>query len=285
MAAKDLLKLKRPSIFWSSCATHTIKLMLQEIGNQPKLKGVIEKAKSFTIFIYAHHKTLSLMRKFTKKRDIVRPGVTRFASAFLTLQSLMEKKNELKAMVASVEWSESKHGKSAKGKATKNIALSHSFWGGVSLCLNVFAPLFKVLRLVDGEQKPSMGFVYGEILKAREDIKKVYKNQEIYYRPILEIDRKGRERLDSPLHLAGYLLNPYYTYVDLTIANDVMVMNGFIECVEIMYENNVELQYKLINEEFPKYLKKEGAFGKPIALKGCSQDNGNYQSGKKLSCH
>ncbi|XP_024195944.2 uncharacterized protein LOC112199119 [Rosa chinensis] len=134
MAAGDLMKLKRPNIFWTSCATHTLNLMLQGIGNQPRFKGVIERAKSFTIYIYAHHKTLALMRKFTKKRDIVRPGVTRFATAFLTLQSLMKKKNELRAMITSDEWNESKHAKSVKRKAAVNIALSASFWNGVSLC-------------------------------------------------------------------------------------------------------------------------------------------------------
>jgi hypothetical protein len=116
MAAGEMLKLKRPNMFWTSCATHTLNLMLQGIGNQHKFKVVIEKAKALTIFIYAHHKTLALMRKFTKKRDIVRPGVTRFATSFLTLQSLMEKKNELRAMVASDAWDQCKHSKSVKGK-------------------------------------------------------------------------------------------------------------------------------------------------------------------------
>jgi len=98
MAAKDLLFVKRPNIFWSSCATHTLNLMLEGIGKMKNFKGCIDQAKSLTIFIYSHHKTLSLMRKFTKKRDIVRPGVTRFASSFLTLQSLYEKKEQLRAM-------------------------------------------------------------------------------------------------------------------------------------------------------------------------------------------
>ncbi|KZV55498.1 hypothetical protein F511_38876 [Dorcoceras hygrometricum] len=85
MDAAKLMKKKRPVIFWSSCATHTINLMLESIGKLQKFKKVIDQAKSFTIFIYAHHKTLSLTRSFTKKRDIIRPGVTRFASTFLTL--------------------------------------------------------------------------------------------------------------------------------------------------------------------------------------------------------
>ena len=30
-----------------------------------------------------------------------------------------------------------------------------------------------MLRLVDGEEKPSMGFVHGELVKANDDIKKI----------------------------------------------------------------------------------------------------------------
>lgn len=44
-----------------------------------RFKKILDQAKKLTIFIYSHHKTLDMMRKFTKKRDIVRPGVTRLA--------------------------------------------------------------------------------------------------------------------------------------------------------------------------------------------------------------
>ena len=82
MAAAKFLKSKMPNIFWSSCATHTINLMLESIEKLPRYKKTIDSVKAFTIFIYAHHKTLSMIRSFTKQMDIVRPGVTRFASAF-----------------------------------------------------------------------------------------------------------------------------------------------------------------------------------------------------------
>ena len=78
--------------------------MLESIGKLLKFKKVIDQAKILTIFIYAHHKILSLMRLFTKKRDIVRLEVTRFASSFLTLQSLMEKKAQMRTMFTSSEW-------------------------------------------------------------------------------------------------------------------------------------------------------------------------------------
>nr|GEV46214.1 ribonuclease H-like domain-containing protein [Tanacetum cinerariifolium] len=141
MGAAALLKVTRPKIFWTSCATYTINLFLK-VGYDEK---ILDQAKKLTIFIYSHHKTLALMRDFTKKRDIVRPGVTRFTSSFLTLQR----------------------------KATYATVLSTTFWACVSLCLKVFTPLVKVLRMVDADWKPSMGFVYGEMIKGKEEIKGV----------------------------------------------------------------------------------------------------------------
>ncbi|GJZ32827.1 hAT transposon superfamily protein [Tanacetum coccineum] len=63
MAAAQLLVTKKPNIFWTSCAPHTIDLMLEAIGKEGKFKEWIAKAKTLTIFIYAHHWTLALMRK------------------------------------------------------------------------------------------------------------------------------------------------------------------------------------------------------------------------------
>ncbi|KAF7139183.1 hypothetical protein RHSIM_Rhsim07G0175200 [Rhododendron simsii] len=242
-----------------------------------KFKGVIEKAKAFTIFIYAHHTTLALMRKATKKRDIVRPGVTRFAASFLTLQSLAEKKEALKVMVTSNEWGQSKWGPSStKGKIPYATVLSISFWNGVSLCLKVFAPLVKVLRLVDGD-RPSMGFVYGELQKAKQEIIEVCKSKEALYKPILDIiDKKSQGRLDSPLHLTAYLLNPFYFYKDQTIQNDSSIMEAVVECVERFYPEDVDAQDYVINKELLMYKNKVGMFGKIVAVKRCEANNDNY---------
>lgn len=116
MGAKKLLLEKRPNIFWSSCATHTINLMLQGIGNMPRFKKVIDQAKAFTIFVYGHTRTLECLRHFTKGREIIRPGVTRFASAFLTLNSILEKKDQLRNMVVHNRWDTLKDVMSKKRK-------------------------------------------------------------------------------------------------------------------------------------------------------------------------
>jgi hypothetical protein len=93
MGAKKLLFAKQPHIFWTSCGSHTINLMLRGIGSLPRFKKVLEQAKSFAIFVYGHTRTLGCMGHFIDGREIIRPGVTRFASAFLTLTSILEKKD------------------------------------------------------------------------------------------------------------------------------------------------------------------------------------------------
>ena len=35
-----------------------------------------------------------------------------------------------------------------------------SFWKSIAYILKIFGPLVRILRLVDGEKKPAMGYIY-----------------------------------------------------------------------------------------------------------------------------
>ncbi|XP_066353938.1 uncharacterized protein [Miscanthus floridulus] len=282
MGAKKLLAEKRPNIFWTSCATHTINLMLQGIGNIPRFKKVIDQAKAFTIFVYGHTRTLECLRHFTEGKEIIRPGVTRFASAFLTLNSMLEKKDQLRKMVVHSRWDTLKDVKSKKGKDATATILSPTFWKDVKLCLSVFEPLVKVLRLVDGDVKPSMGFLYGELLKAKREIKEAYGNVETRYKEVIAIiDKKMKGRLDSPLHLTAYLLNPYYSYANPSIFDEPTITEGFISCVETFYNDDEDKQDQTANHELKKFQDREGPFNKKLA-KACEKYDYNPASWWRL---
>uniref|UniRef100_A0A0E0CBX8 Uncharacterized protein n=1 Tax=Oryza meridionalis TaxID=40149 RepID=A0A0E0CBX8_9ORYZ len=142
--------------------------------------------------VYSHHKTLALMRKHTKKRDTIRPGVTRFALAFLTLQSLIEKKRELRAMALSVEWDCGNNApalKKAKGKIATSTLMSRTFWNDVSQCLKVFEPLVKVLHMVNSDE-------------AKKEIMVAAKNLENTYNPIFEHIAK---KMEDAFHVQGWI--------------------------------------------------------------------------------
>jgi hypothetical protein len=278
MGAKKLLAEKRPHIFWTSCAAHTINLMLQGIGNLARFKKVIDQSKAFTIFVYGHTRTLDCMRHFTEGKEVVRPGVTRFASNFLTLNSMLEKKDQLRKMVVSSKWDSVKDVKSKKGKDATETILSPTFWRDVKLMVAVFEPLFKVLRLVDGDLKPSMGFIYGELLKAKREIKKVYGNDEDKFKDVIAvIERKMAGRLDSPLHMTAYLLNPYYSYTNPSIFDEPKRNVAFIACVEQFYYYDEDKQHQAANIELKKFQNRDGPFSKKLAR---SYEDFDYNPGR-----
>ncbi|KAK2634767.1 hypothetical protein Ddye_029559 [Dipteronia dyeriana] len=132
-----------------------------------------------------------------------------------------------------------------------------TFWNGVTTCLKVFAPLVRVLRLVDGDQKPSMGFLYGELKKVKEEIKLALKSNDNAYQPIIDIiDSKAKDLLDTPLHLMAYLLNPFYLYEDPSIGTDGDIMDAIHtkkrNRLDVDRLNNlvyVQFNAKLINKQ------------------------------------
>jgi hypothetical protein len=133
--------------------------MLEDIGKQEWIKNTIEHAKSITKYIYNHSWVLSLMRKNTQNRELLRPAITRFATHFLTLQSMASQSSNLQKMFASNEWNESQWARKPDGKDTKKKVNDPRFWRKAAEIVKIAEPLVKVLRLVDGE-KLALGFIY-----------------------------------------------------------------------------------------------------------------------------
>lgn len=126
MAAAKLMALKRPKLFWTSCAAHTINLLLQDIGKLKPIKSAISLGRQLSIFIYGHTISLDMFRESTKElnsHELIRPGVTRFATAFLSLESILEKKNQLRVLFTSAKWVATKLASSAGGKQVKLLHL------------------------------------------------------------------------------------------------------------------------------------------------------------------
>ena len=114
LAASTFLKAKLPNIFWNGCAVHCIDLMLEDIGKLPSVESTIALARGVTVFLYAHTRVLDLMREFLGK-DLVRSGITRFATAYLNLKSMLDNKKELHKLFRSDQMDEMGYLKKVKG--------------------------------------------------------------------------------------------------------------------------------------------------------------------------
>ncbi|KAL6321733.1 hypothetical protein AAG906_031247 [Vitis piasezkii] len=105
-----------------------------------------------------------MMRWFNGQKELLRSTKTRFATAFITLSRLHEQKNNLKKMFTS------------------------------------FGPLVRVLRLVDGEKKAPMGYIYEAMNRAKDTIVRSFNGNEEKYKEIFNIIDK---RWEIQLHRVG----------------------------------------------------------------------------------
>ena len=108
-----------PHIYWTACAAYCIDLILEDFGKRKKIKEVSETAKKITQFIYNHNWVCNYMKKFTEGRDFLRPGITRFATNFIAIESIVRHRIGLRNMFESEGWLASKYGRATSGPAVK----------------------------------------------------------------------------------------------------------------------------------------------------------------------
>ncbi|CAN1756390.1 hypothetical protein LINPERHAP1_LOCUS6126, partial [Linum perenne] len=178
-AAEAKLMEKRTHLFWTPCAAHCLDLMLEDLEKKLSIhKTTIAKGRKITNYIYGRAMLISMLKEFTKGGDLIRPAVTRFATAYLTLGCLSEHKGDLMSMFSSETWRKSTFSTTRAGKRIQGITLDSRFWTSVLTCLRAAMPLMKVLRLVDSNGLPSMPFLYLELNQAMEKIKSNFSNIE-----------------------------------------------------------------------------------------------------------
>ncbi|XP_059072695.1 uncharacterized protein LOC131873658 [Cryptomeria japonica] len=191
VAAGKLLMERHPSIFWSPCAAHCVKFMLEDIGKIAWIRTCVEKAKNICKFVYNHAWVLNLMRQYTGQKELARLGITRFATNFITLQSLIRSKATLRRMFVGEEWTSSSYATSAAGVDVADYIFDEpGFWTPCAEIVKFIEPLVVLLCVVDGE-KPAMGYIYEGMDRAKEGIRSAYEGDESKYRPIWDIiDRR-----------------------------------------------------------------------------------------------
>ena len=265
-AAGRMLTIRYPHLFWTPCAAHCIDLILEDIFTIPRFKNCINNAMALNSFIYSKCGMVNMLREFTSHKELVRPAKTRFATAFLTLSRICKQKANLFRMFTSQRWITSPYYKEPNGKKIASIVMMPSFWNSVVRSCKVAGPLVGVLRLVDGENRPPMGYIYEAMDRAKEAIAAAFNKNEARYQEYYDIiDNRWDIQLHQPLHAAGYYLNPEFYYKNPEIEKDKEVSVGLYKCIERMIAD-VSVQDK-IGEQLEIYKRAEGLFGLPMAIR------------------
>uniref|UniRef100_A0A2N9ITI2 BED-type domain-containing protein n=1 Tax=Fagus sylvatica TaxID=28930 RepID=A0A2N9ITI2_FAGSY len=224
-AAGKKLMMKYPALFWSPCAAHCLDLMLENIADR---------------------------RYFPIIDDTVRKAkhVTKYIYNHGWVLDLMRRE----------------YTNDVVGKEVAKIVLEdHEFWSQCHHIVKVTEPLVRVLRLVDGDEKPAMGYLYEAMDRAKEEIKVRMKHKVSLYGPYVQvINARWDKQLYSHLHAAGCFLNPAI-YFRPTFTKKNEVHRGLISTI-MRLVRDPEIQDK-ISSQLDEYKKSIGDFGMSLAIR------------------
>ncbi|KAJ4978989.1 hypothetical protein NE237_009769 [Protea cynaroides] len=253
-----------PTIYWTPCSARCIDLMLNDFGKFEWINVILEQAKSITTFVYNHLEVLNMMRGYTYGKDFIQPAITRSATNFTILQSMVGLKNSLQAMVTSQEWMDSSYSKNPDGLALIDVIYSQSFWSSCLTIIHLTDPLLRVLRIVGSEKKPAMGYIYEAMYRAKEAIKKELVEKKDYLPYWNVIDHRWNRQLHRPLHAAGFYLNPKCFYsIEGDVPNEIM--SGMLDSIERLVPDT-KIQDK-ITKELSSYKNAVGDLGRKMAIR------------------
>ncbi|KAK9689613.1 hypothetical protein RND81_09G071200 [Saponaria officinalis] len=195
-AGKKLME-NYKTLYWTACAAHCQDLLLEDLGNRSSIKKVISRARLITKFIYTYKWVTNYMKKFTNGRELTRPGMTRFATDFIMLEKMFHSTGWLTSRYSQIT---DNNGMEVHELLSRNLSQEVAkFWNKADQILKIQEPIVKVLKLVDGDTQPTMGFIYEAMERCKLAIKQ---NCESYRQYWAMIDKRWNFQLHHDLHAA-----------------------------------------------------------------------------------
>lgn len=148
-----------PWLFTLHCTAHSLDLACEKLGGFTYFKDHIAMGKKVIRVLTNHHFTSALF-KTQSKLFLLKPGDTRFYSAYIAVRRLLLCKNAVQKTVVSTEWASWADKAEYKNKAStvSRIVLNASFWIALARFIILLRPIVRLLRLVDSNM-PSMSKV------------------------------------------------------------------------------------------------------------------------------
>lgn len=178
-------------------------------------------------------------------------------------------RSTLREMFVSTFWSQCPWQKEEQGIIVSKAILSTKFWDALEDCLRASQPILRVLRLVDSDEKPTMGYVHAGLGRAMLAIGENFGPHKEDCQAVIDLLKRRMElHFQHPLFGAGAFLNPHVYYTEKndhdTVANVAdMYEAKFHDCVEKMVEDERESQEIMMQMEDYKAMR--GKFGSRLA--------------------
>ena len=101
--------------------------------------------------------------------------------------------------------------KIAKEKSLLRVCLDSLFWEECAIIVRMSEPLIRVLRMVDGDDRPSMRYLYDVIHHAKEKMMRRFQKRKAKVKPFIDIiNNRWDRQLYRNLYAAAFWLNPQF---------------------------------------------------------------------------
>ncbi|KAL1204842.1 hypothetical protein V5N11_017445 [Cardamine amara subsp. amara] len=200
---------KRPHVFWSASLSHCFQILLEKIGKMHSFEDILEKGHNIWEFVNNNPLVLNVFRDHSHGEVItVSSSEFEFVTPYLTLETIFKAKKILAAMFASSDWN-----KEEEGISISNLVNDSFFWKTVERVLKFTSPLIRGLVLFSSANNQHAGYIYETMDIIKESIARECNHKKLCYMPLWDvIDDVWNKHLHSPLHAAGYFLNPTAFY-------------------------------------------------------------------------
>jgi hypothetical protein len=250
---------KFPNIFWSPCTSHSVFMLMEEIAEVEWVKPIVLRAKAIEecMITYQHNSSCSFGQNLKELSD---PISAKFAPSYCFLLRVFGLRQSLQDMVVSEDWKQWKHNIAEDVVNVESAILDDGFWRNAHSLLQLYEPFVRLLATMD-IGKSVIGAAYDWRFQALEALR----SQAIDDGILNQLEGLVENRWDvlfSPLHAAGYLLNPRYIGKGQT--KDKSVMRGWKATLE-RYEGESTAR-RVLREQLSSYWRLEGSLGEEDAV-------------------
>ena len=142
-------------------------------------------------------------------KEIVHPGMTHFATVFITLKNIFDHKHNLQTLAMDKYYISRRLSKSTMDKVVNAIVLDNKFWKDFLLMVKIVAPIIKLLHVVDTMKSLLLAmFMRGCLESVRESCLSLEVNKDLMIIIIKVIDEWWDRHLRCHIHTVAYFLNP-----------------------------------------------------------------------------
>ncbi|XP_026432355.1 uncharacterized protein LOC113329733 [Papaver somniferum] len=123
------------------------------------------------------------------------------------------------------------------------------FWKTCSKVVKISEPFVRVLRMVDSEDTPAMGFLHDSIIKVKDAVSNVFNRRKRDYEPYMKIINSRLDKhFKKNIHIMGYWLNPAIQYSE-DMSKDPRIHSCVLDIIENVAGYNQTLQDKFMKEK------------------------------------